>query len=147
MTRRIDPELEERMNLYLDGRLSGAQRAEFERLIEADEGLREAVEFHRGLTLEFQEEAPPLPRGFAAGPAGAAAGGPPGPGGRHGVRDGTRRAPALVAARCHPDGARRRGGGPPGRCRHARLSAPEIAHGGAVAGRTAARTGGTAGEA
>ncbi len=66
MTRRIDPILEETMNLYLDGRLSGPERAEFERRIERDEELREAVEFHRGLTLEFQEEAPPLPRDFAA---------------------------------------------------------------------------------
>jgi anti-sigma factor RsiW len=66
MTRRIDPILEETMNLYLDGRLTGPQRAEFERRIERDEALREAVEFHRGLTLEFQEEAPALPRDFTA---------------------------------------------------------------------------------
>ncbi|HEU4401624.1 MAG TPA: hypothetical protein VFT43_05915 [Candidatus Polarisedimenticolia bacterium] len=65
MTRHLDPLLEETVNLYLDGRLGGAERAEFERLLEADGALREAVEFHRGLTLEFQEEAPPLPRGYA----------------------------------------------------------------------------------
>src|SRR2546428_7654660 len=37
---------------------------EFKRRIQADSSLREQVEFHRGLTLELHEEAPPLPRDF-----------------------------------------------------------------------------------
>jgi hypothetical protein len=62
---RLSPELEERLSLYLDGRLGAAERAAFETLIASNHDLREAVEFHRGLTLEFHEEAPPLPRGYA----------------------------------------------------------------------------------
>lgn len=56
----------ETMNLYLDGRLGGPERGEFERLLGSDPSLRSRVEFHRGLTLDLQEEAPPLPRDFAA---------------------------------------------------------------------------------
>jgi len=58
-------ETEERLSLYLDGRLPPSERVEFERRIETDPELREALEFHRGLSLEFHEEAPPLPRGYA----------------------------------------------------------------------------------
>src|SRR5258707_3703097 len=58
-------ETEERLSLYLDGRLPPSERVEFERRIETDPELREALEFHRGLSLEFHEEAPPLPRGDA----------------------------------------------------------------------------------
>src|SRR2546428_2301779 len=65
MKGRLSRDLEEKLSLYLDGRLPKADRAEFERRIESDPDLREAVEFHRGLTLEFHEEAPPLPRGYA----------------------------------------------------------------------------------
>lgn len=60
-----DHALFETMNLYLDGRLPGDQRGEFERRLQSDSRLRERVEFHRGLTLELHEEAPPLPRDFA----------------------------------------------------------------------------------
>lgn len=56
----------ETMNLYLDGRLGGPERGEFERLLGSDHSLRSRVEFHRGLTLDLHEEAPPLPRDFAA---------------------------------------------------------------------------------
>jgi DNA-directed RNA polymerase specialized sigma24 family protein len=56
----------ESMNLYLDGRLGGAERGEFERLLASDASLRSRVEFHRGLTLDLHEEAPPLPRDFAS---------------------------------------------------------------------------------
>ena len=56
----------ETMNLYLDGRLGGPERGEFERLLGSDGSLRSRVEFHRGLTLDLHEEAPPLPRDFAA---------------------------------------------------------------------------------
>jgi DNA-directed RNA polymerase specialized sigma24 family protein len=56
----------EAMNLYLDGRLAGAERSEFERRLLTDAALRLRVEFHRGLTLELHEDAPPLPRDFAA---------------------------------------------------------------------------------
>ena len=55
----------ETMNLYLDGRLGGAERGEFERLLASDASLRSRVEFHRGLTLDLHEEAPPMPRDFA----------------------------------------------------------------------------------
>ena len=55
----------ETMNLYLDGRLGGPERIEFERLLASDASLRSRVEFHRGLTLDLHEEAPPLPRDFA----------------------------------------------------------------------------------
>ncbi len=65
MKGRLSPEIEARLSLYLDGRLPAPERLEFERRIEADRDLREALEFHRGLTLEFHEEAPPLPRGYA----------------------------------------------------------------------------------
>src|SRR5260221_12195351 len=58
-------ETEERLSLYLDGRLPPSERVEFERRIETDPQLREALEVHRGLSLEFHEEAPPLPRGYA----------------------------------------------------------------------------------
>src|SRR5260221_14264198 len=58
-------ETEERLSLYLDGRLPPSERVEFERRIETDPELREALEFHRGLSLEFHEKAPPLPRGDA----------------------------------------------------------------------------------
>lgn len=60
-----DHALFETMNLYLDGRLPGDQRGEFERRLQSDSRLRERVEFHRGLTLELHEEAPPLSRDFA----------------------------------------------------------------------------------
>lgn len=60
----IDQPLFETMNLYLDGRLPGDQRGDFERRLQSDASLRERVEFHRGLTLELHEEAPPLPRDF-----------------------------------------------------------------------------------
>jgi DNA-directed RNA polymerase specialized sigma24 family protein len=60
----VDRPLFETMNLYLDGRLPGDQRGEFERRLRSDPPLRERVEFHRGLTLELHEEAPPLPRDF-----------------------------------------------------------------------------------
>jgi DNA-directed RNA polymerase specialized sigma24 family protein len=56
----------ESMNLYLDGRLGGAERGEFERLLASDASLRSRVEFHRGLTLDLHEEAPPLPRDFTS---------------------------------------------------------------------------------
>ncbi len=61
---RLEGGLDEMMNLYLDGRLKRAAREEFERREESDAALREAIEFHRGLTLEFREEAPPFPRDF-----------------------------------------------------------------------------------
>lgn len=61
----LDQPLFETMNLYLDGRLPGDQRGEFERRLQSDAPLRERVEFHRGLTLELHEEAPPLPRDFS----------------------------------------------------------------------------------
>ncbi|HYS77411.1 MAG TPA: sigma factor-like helix-turn-helix DNA-binding protein, partial [Candidatus Dormibacteraeota bacterium] len=62
--RLVNPALFETMNLYLDARLPVVQRGEFERRIQSDSSLREQVEFHRGLTLELQEETPPLPRDF-----------------------------------------------------------------------------------
>jgi len=65
MKARLGRETEERLSLYLDGRLPPSERVEFERRIETDPELREALEFHRGLSLEFHEEAPPLPRGYA----------------------------------------------------------------------------------
>jgi DNA-directed RNA polymerase specialized sigma24 family protein len=57
--------IERTMNLYLDDRLSRPGREEFERRLAQDARLREIVELHRGLTLELQEEAPPLPRNYA----------------------------------------------------------------------------------
>src|SRR5438876_1783966 len=66
MTDRFSRDLDEALSLYLDGRLEGPAREEFERQMEADPSLRQAVEFHRGLSLEFHEEAPPLPRGYDA---------------------------------------------------------------------------------
>jgi hypothetical protein len=65
MAERFDHELDERLNLYLDGRLSGAELEAFERRMRTDPSLRRAVEFHRGLILDFREEDPPLPPGFA----------------------------------------------------------------------------------
>jgi len=62
--RALESSLFETMNLYLDGRLPADQRGVFERCIQIDAVLRERVEFHRGLTLELHEEAPPLPRDF-----------------------------------------------------------------------------------
>ncbi len=62
--RALESSLFETMNLYLDARLPPDQRAVFERCIQVDSVLRERVEFHRGLTLELHEEAPPLPRDF-----------------------------------------------------------------------------------
>jgi hypothetical protein len=55
------------MSFYLDGRLEGEQGRAFEKRLGKDAGLRECVEFHRGLTLELHEDAPPLPRDFEAG--------------------------------------------------------------------------------
>jgi DNA-directed RNA polymerase specialized sigma24 family protein len=91
-SRRPSTFLERAMNLYLDDRLSRPRRTEFERRVEGDVALREAVEFHRGLTLEFQEEAPVLPRDYArraiarmtraAAPRRAAASAPAGGAGR-----------------------------------------------------------------
>ena len=66
MRSRLGRDLENLVGLYLDGLLTGPARADFERRMQADAALREAVEFHRGLTLEFHEEAPPLPAGYAA---------------------------------------------------------------------------------
>jgi hypothetical protein len=66
MAERFDHELDDALNLYLDGRLSGAELEAFERRMQTDPSLRRAIEFHRGLTLEFREEDPPLPPGFAA---------------------------------------------------------------------------------
>jgi DNA-directed RNA polymerase specialized sigma24 family protein len=63
---RFDRGWEKAMNLYLDGRLAGPDREALEKHLERDRALRGAVEFHRGLTLEYQEEAPRLPRDFAA---------------------------------------------------------------------------------
>ncbi|MFQ5877496.1 MAG: hypothetical protein ACE5JH_07400 [Acidobacteriota bacterium] len=65
MAGRHDHDLDEQLNLYLDGLLTEQEREEFESRLGSDHALRRAVEFHRGLTLEFREEAPPLPRGFA----------------------------------------------------------------------------------
>lgn len=65
MRGRLSPEIEARLSLYLDGELPAPERLEFERRIATDPDLRDALEFHRGLTLEFHEEAPPLPRGYA----------------------------------------------------------------------------------
>ena len=62
--RALESSLFETMNRYLDGRLPADQRGVFERCIQIDAALRERVEFHRGLTLELHEEAPPLPRDF-----------------------------------------------------------------------------------
>ncbi len=61
----LDRPLFETMNLYLDGRLPADRCGDFERRLQSDASLRERVEFHRGLTLELREEAPPLPRDFA----------------------------------------------------------------------------------
>ena len=61
----LEASLFETMNLFLDGRLPGDQRGAFEMRMRTDAALRERVEFHRGLTLELHEEAPPLPREFA----------------------------------------------------------------------------------
>jgi hypothetical protein len=63
--REIDRRLHAAMTLYLDSRLSGPDLAEFEKRLKDDRALREAVEFHRGLTLEFREEVPAAPAGFA----------------------------------------------------------------------------------
>lgn len=65
MKGRLSPEIEVQLSLYLDDQLPASERLEFERRIGTDPDLREALEFHRGLTLEFHEEAPPLPRGYA----------------------------------------------------------------------------------
>jgi DNA-directed RNA polymerase specialized sigma24 family protein/outer membrane biosynthesis protein TonB len=62
--RALESSLFETMNLYLDDRLPPDRRGVFERRIQIDAALRERVEFHRGLTLELHEEAPPLPRDF-----------------------------------------------------------------------------------
>jgi hypothetical protein len=67
MTKRISPELEERLSLYLDGRLESPEREEFERLMQSDAGLREALEFHHGLARALREEQPPLPADYASG--------------------------------------------------------------------------------
>jgi DNA-directed RNA polymerase specialized sigma24 family protein len=62
--RTIEPSLFETMNLFLDDRLSGEQRGAFEKRLMTDAGLRERVEFHRGLALDLHEEAPALPRDY-----------------------------------------------------------------------------------
>jgi RNA polymerase sigma-70 factor, ECF subfamily len=63
---RFEGALEEMANLYLDGRLKRAAQEEFERRVGSDAALRDAIEFHRGLTLEFREESPSFPRDFLA---------------------------------------------------------------------------------
>ncbi len=63
--RAVDRRLDAAMTLYLDARLSGPDLSEFEMRLADNSALREAVEFHRGLTLEFREEVPPQPDGFA----------------------------------------------------------------------------------
>jgi DNA-directed RNA polymerase specialized sigma24 family protein len=62
--RRLDHDEEVALSGYLDGRLDPERHAAFERRLQTDRVLRAAVELHRGLTLEFHEEAPPLPRGY-----------------------------------------------------------------------------------
>jgi DNA-directed RNA polymerase specialized sigma24 family protein len=64
--RSIDHSLFETMNLFLDGRLPGDQRGDFEARLRTDAALRDRVEFHRGLTLELHEEAPALPRDYVS---------------------------------------------------------------------------------
>jgi len=64
--REVDRRLDSVMTLYLDARLTGPDLAEFERHLADDFALRGAVEFHRGLTLEFREEVPAPPADFAA---------------------------------------------------------------------------------
>lgn len=65
MAERYDYDLDETLNLYLDGRLSGEKLEAFERRMQSDPKLRRAVEFHRGLTLDLREETPSLPPGYA----------------------------------------------------------------------------------
>lgn len=64
MAERYDYSLDETLNLYLDGRLSGEKLEAFERRMQSNPKLRRAVEFHRGLTLDFREETPSLPPGY-----------------------------------------------------------------------------------
>ncbi len=52
MAERYDYDLDETLNLYLDGRLSGEKLEAFERRVRSDPKLLRAVEFHRGLTLD-----------------------------------------------------------------------------------------------
>ena len=63
--REVDRRLDTVMTLYLDARLTGPDLAEFEKHLADDFALRGAVEFHRGLTLEFREEVPAPPADFA----------------------------------------------------------------------------------
>ncbi len=46
MAERYDHDLDETLNLYLDGRLSGEKLEAFERRVRSDPKLLRAVEFH-----------------------------------------------------------------------------------------------------